>query len=621
MSSTKAEKKTAKIYPDSEIQYRTLFESAFDGILIIEDGVILDANSRAKDMLGDGIIGQSACMYSPKLQPDGARSEEKAREYFSRAIAGTPQFFDWQFIGTGSVLFDADISLKRMEMAGNITFLMIIRDVTDQKQREKIALAEQKLAIALVATSTLDEALQHCVHTAIQVSGMDCGSIYLVDEETEDLILSYIPGISDEYIDSATRFKADTVKTRTIMVGRGNFEGYEFFEESYRQARERKGLRTGLDIPIFHQNRAIGNFNLASHSIEEVSLFTRKILEAIAAQTGNAIARIRAEEALRKSEEQYRSIFEKARIGISIAQYDKLKYVNPWVIEFLRCSREKILSVPFTEFVHPNDRARVLNYHRRRLAGEKMPDIYVFRVLGPENEVRWVALNAVLYSWDGKPASLNFLIDISGQIQTEEALQESEITYRSTLDSMGDPIHVIDTDFRIILVNRTFKDWFDKMGYDPDVIGKHLYTVVPSLSTTIMDEYKQVFRTGKMLVTNEKMGLGEKEVISETRKIPVFEKGKVVRIVTIIRDITENWKIEELKREAYEQIGKNMEQFAILNDHIRNPLQAIVGYADLQGGDLAEIIFDQAQEIDKIIKRLDVGWLESQKISEFLRKH
>jgi PAS domain S-box-containing protein len=621
MSSKTPEKNTATFYRNSEMQYRTLFESAFDGILIIEDDVILDANKRAKDMLGSRIIGQSAYMYSPKLQPDGARSEEKAREYFNRALAGTPQFFDWQFIGTDSTLFDADISLKHIEMSGIVALVMIIRDVTDQKQREKKALSEHNLAIALAAASTLGEALHQCVHTAIQVSGMDCGGIYLLDEETGDLILSYVTGVSDEFLDSATRFKADTVMTRRIMEGKGNFEGYDFFEESYRQAREREGLRAGLDIPIFHQNRAIGNYNLGSHSIEEVPLFTRKILEAIAAQTGNAIARIKAEEALRKSEEQYRSIFEKARIGISIAQHDKLKYVNPWVIEFLKCSREKILSVPFTEFVHPNDCARVLNYHRRRLNGENVPDIYVFRILGPENEVRWVALNAVLYSWEGKPASLNFLIDINDKVQMEEALQESEITYRSTLDSMGDPIHVIDTGFRIILVNRTFEDWFDRLGYDPDVIGKHLYTVVPSLSNTILDEYKEVFRTGKMLVTNEKMGLGEKEVISETRKIPVFEKGKVVRIVTIIRDITENWRLEELKREAYEQIGKNMEQFAILNDHIRNPLQAIVGYADLEGGDLAEVIFDQAQEIDKIIKRLDVGWLESQKISEFLRKH
>ena len=76
-----------------------------------------------------------------------------------------------------------------------------------------------------------------------------------------------------------------------------------------------------------------------------------------------------------------------------------------------------------------------------------------------------------------------------------------------------------------------------------------------------------------------------------------------------------------MRYEAFVQIEKNMEQFAILNDHIRNPLQAIVGLTDLQGGAMADQIFDCALEIDDIIKRLDISWLESQKISEFLRKH
>jgi sigma-B regulation protein RsbU (phosphoserine phosphatase) len=76
-----------------------------------------------------------------------------------------------------------------------------------------------------------------------------------------------------------------------------------------------------------------------------------------------------------------------------------------------------------------------------------------------------------------------------------------------------------------------------------------------------------------------------------------------------------------LQHEALEQIEENMEQMAILNDHIRNPLQAIVGLADLEGGPMAEKIFQQAGEIDSLINRLDQGWLESDKIRDFLRRH
>lgn len=76
-----------------------------------------------------------------------------------------------------------------------------------------------------------------------------------------------------------------------------------------------------------------------------------------------------------------------------------------------------------------------------------------------------------------------------------------------------------------------------------------------------------------------------------------------------------------LQHEALEQIEENMEQMATLNDHIRNPLQAIVGLADLEGGPMAEKIFLQAGEIDAIINRLDQGWLESSAIRDFLQRH
>ena len=80
-------------------------------------------------------------------------------------------------------------------------------------------------------------------------------------------------------------------------------------------------------------------------------------------------------------------------------------------------------------------------------------------------------------------------------------------------------------------------------------------------------------------------------------------------------------RIEEEKVEALSQIERNMEELSILNDHIRNPLQVILGLAE--GGD--ENYFDtmsaQVNEIDDIIRRLDQRCLESGKIRDFLQKH
>ena len=87
------------------------------------------------------------------------------------------------------------------------------------------------------------------------------------------------------------------------------------------------------------------------------------------------------------------------------------------------------------------------------------------------------------------------------------------------------------------------------------------------------------------------------------------------------QEIFQRQLIEAQKREAYEQIEKNIEQFAILGDHIRNPLAVIVGLADLSGGEVSVKILDQAKLIDGIIDQLDRGWIESEKVREFLRKY
>jgi hypothetical protein len=59
----------------------------------------------------------------------------------------------------------------------------------------------------------------------------------------------------------------------------------------------------------------------------------------------------------------------------------------------------------------------------------------------------------------------------------------------------------------------------------------------------------------------------------------------------------------------------------MINDQIRNPLAVIVALADMEGGTTNEKILFQAKEINRIITQLDIGWLESEKIREFLWKH
>jgi PAS domain S-box-containing protein len=70
----------------------------------------------------------------------------------------------------------------------------------------------------------------------------------------------------------------------------------------------------------------------------------------------------------------------------------------------------------------------------------------------------------------------------------------------------------------------------------------------------VRDEYRKVFKTGKLLVTVETNEVAGRRITTETRKIPILENNKVVRVVTVIEDITERKKAEEELRKRTEQL-------------------------------------------------------------------
>ena len=105
--------------------------------------------------------------------------------------------------------------------------------------------------------------------------------------------------------------------------------------------------------------------------------------------------RKRAEEALRESEEGYRNLFENANEAIFVAQDGKLVFLNPKTATMTDYSAEELMSRPFIEFIHPDDRDMVIDRHFRRMKGEEIPPLYPFRIIHRDGNVRWVELNAV----------------------------------------------------------------------------------------------------------------------------------------------------------------------------------------------------------------------------------
>lgn len=122
--------------------YEEMVESAHDGILLVEDNIIISCNEAACKLYGlsrDELNGSHPGKLSTPLQPDGEDSATKANRYMAAAVSGTPQKFLWRHVRRGHGDFIAEITLnpaRPVEIPGRgirPRFVTILRDVTDEQ--------------------------------------------------------------------------------------------------------------------------------------------------------------------------------------------------------------------------------------------------------------------------------------------------------------------------------------------------------------------------------------------------------------------------------------------------------------------------------------------------------
>lgn len=134
------EKRVERELHDSELKYRTLYETANDAILIMDQETFIACNERSLHMYGclrEELLGKTLYAFAPPFQPDGRASESEARERVREALVGHDPFFEWKARRFDEGEFDAEISFNRLDLKGKVYLQAIVRDVTKRKQAEE----------------------------------------------------------------------------------------------------------------------------------------------------------------------------------------------------------------------------------------------------------------------------------------------------------------------------------------------------------------------------------------------------------------------------------------------------------------------------------------------------
>jgi PAS domain S-box-containing protein len=131
-------KESEKVLRENMEKYHTLYEGANDAIFILDSRKFYDCNSETLKMFGyshrDEIISSTLWDFSPEIQPDGEYSQVKSRRLIENSMKGIPQRFYWKHSKKDGTLFDCEVSLNRLTLAGKHYVQAIVRDITPHKK-------------------------------------------------------------------------------------------------------------------------------------------------------------------------------------------------------------------------------------------------------------------------------------------------------------------------------------------------------------------------------------------------------------------------------------------------------------------------------------------------------
>ena len=480
-----------KALVESEEKYRTLVEQAKDGIVIIQDGVVKFVNKSLADMSGRPIDEITGSPFQQNIHPDAL--EEVSQRYKNR-IAGlpVPSIYETTLIRANGEKVIAELNAAIIPFQNRPADLVFVRDISERKQMMKELKESEERYRTLI--TTMGE------------------GVWLTDSRDRTIFtnraLRKMLGYSEEEL-------KDQIVTDFLAP-----KSWKVFEDVVKRRIDEKKRSSTYELTWIKKNGSSCITKVTgTHIIDEEGKFT----SSFGVFTDITVEK-HIERSLQESEEKYRNLVERANDGITIVQDRKLKYVNQSLSEILGYSIPELLGKPFPRFIHPDSLAEVEEYYTRRMAGEDVRPIYDSKFRRKDGSSIDVEINAGIISYQGNPADLVFIRDISERKRTEKLLKQIKIEEERYYAMLA---HFINNDLQKIVNN------LDYLLLEKEKIGtvkseglQRTINIATQSSRTI-DTVNQIFdvlQSPSMNESKECINLLDK-IISVVDKIPNLKQN------------------------------------------------------------------------------------------------
>ncbi len=276
--------------------------------------------------------------------------------------------------------------------------------------------------------------------------------------------------------------------------------------------------------------------------------------------------------ALKAAEESKLRLIDAAAESIFVVQDRKMVYVNPAGARVAGVSQQQMTGLSFLDFVHADERQAIAERYERLLAGQWLSDLITVKGIDAKGETRWAEVREIPYSWQGRPAVMSLVHDITDRVRLEEERKEREERFRAIIENAWDAITILDENFNIIYESPSVTTM---AGYTPEeLMGKAVLQTaihpddVAMLATRMETLKSQPDSVIRDVVVRYKHKDGSWRRIEATGR-NLLHDPKVKGFVINFRDITDRMKAEEELKASDERfrtlIEKATEGIAIVD--------------------------------------------------------